>query len=71
MAAGVVFTTPAFLFIAGGADYFEYLQITTLAAAGGVLGVLLMVPMRRALGTSAMRIDHAPLLLDLDGQALG
>src|SRR5574342_58433 len=32
IAAGVVFTTPAFLFIAGGADYFEKLQIMTLAA---------------------------------------
>lgn len=49
IAAGVVFTTPAFLFIAGGKDYFNYLQIMTLAAVGGVLGVLLMVPMRRAL----------------------
>ncbi|HYO16229.1 MAG TPA: oligopeptide transporter, OPT family [Thermoanaerobaculia bacterium] len=49
VAAGVVFTTPAFLFIAGGADYFRYIQITTLAAVGGILGVLLMVPMRRAL----------------------
>jgi putative OPT family oligopeptide transporter len=49
IAAGVVFTTPAFLFIAGGAQYFEYFQILTLAAAGGILGVLLMVPMRRAL----------------------
>jgi putative OPT family oligopeptide transporter len=49
IAAGVVFTTPAFLFIAGGAQYFKYLQIMTLAAVGGILGVLLMVPMRRAL----------------------
>lgn len=49
IAAGVVFTTPAFLFIAGGAHYFNYLQIMTLAAVGGILGVLLMVPMRRAL----------------------
>jgi putative OPT family oligopeptide transporter len=49
IAAGVVFTTPAFLFIAGGQDYFNYLQIMTLAAVGGILGVLLMVPMRRAL----------------------
>ena len=49
IAAGVVFTTPAFLFIAGGKDYFNYLQILTLAAAGGILGVLMMVPMRRAL----------------------
>ena len=49
IAAGVVFTTPAFLFIAGGKDYFNYWQIMTLAAVGGILGVLLMVPMRRAL----------------------
>ena len=49
IAAGVVFTIPAFLFIAGGKDYFSYLQIMTLAAVGGILGVLLMVPMRRAL----------------------
>src|SRR6059036_1351998 len=27
IAAGVVFTTPAFLFITGGRDYFNYLQI--------------------------------------------
>lgn len=49
IASGVVFTIPAFLFIAGGKDYFNYLQIMTLAAVGGILGVLLMVPMRRAL----------------------
>ncbi len=51
IAAGVVFTIPAFLFIAGGAaeDYFNIVQIMTLAAVGGVLGVLMMVPMRRAL----------------------
>ena len=49
IAAGVVFTTPAFLFIAGGKEYFNYWQIMTLAAVGGILGVLLMVPMRRAL----------------------
>jgi putative OPT family oligopeptide transporter len=49
IAAGVVFTTPAFLFIANGKDYFNYFQIMTLAAVGGILGVLLMVPMRRAL----------------------
>ncbi|MBI4603729.1 MAG: oligopeptide transporter, OPT family [Planctomycetes bacterium] len=49
IAAGVVFTIPAFLFIAEGRDYFNYLQIMTLAAVGGILGVLLMVPMRRAL----------------------
>ncbi len=49
VAAGVVFTVPAFLFLSGGEEYFNYLQIMTLAAVGGVLGVLMMVPMRRAL----------------------
>ncbi len=51
IAAGVVFTMPAFLFIAGGAaaGYFRPVQIITLAAVGGILGVLMMVPMRRAL----------------------
>jgi putative OPT family oligopeptide transporter len=51
VAAGVVFTVPAFLFIASGGakEYFNLLQIVTLAAVGGILGVLMMVPMRRAL----------------------
>jgi putative OPT family oligopeptide transporter len=51
IAAGVVFTMPAFLFIAGGAaaGFFNLVQIVTLAAVGGILGVLMMVPMRRAL----------------------
>jgi putative OPT family oligopeptide transporter len=51
IAAGVVFTIPAFLFIANGGakEYFNILQIVTLAAVGGILGVLMMVPMRRAL----------------------
>jgi putative OPT family oligopeptide transporter len=51
IAAGVVFTIPAFLFIASGGaqEYFNILQIITLAAVGGIIGVLMMVPMRRAL----------------------
>jgi len=49
VAAGVVFTTPALLFLADGDRYFRYLQITTLAAVGGILGVLFMVPLRRSL----------------------
>jgi putative OPT family oligopeptide transporter len=51
IAAGVVFTIPAFLFIASGGakEYFNILQIVTLAAVGGIIGVLMMVPMRRAL----------------------
>src|SRR5499433_2881686 len=46
VAAGVVFTVPALIFLSGGADYFRYVTIFTLAAIGGILGVLFMVPLR-------------------------
>src|SRR5687767_2698630 len=50
VAAGVVFTIPALIFLTPhGPAYFNYFQITMLAFAGGILGVLLMVPLRRAL----------------------
>src|SRR5215210_3311656 len=50
VAAGVVFTIPALIFLTPeGPAYFNYYQITMLALAGGVLGVLMMVPLRRAL----------------------
>ena len=50
IASGVVFTLPALLFLLPfGPAYFAYLQITLCAFAGGVLGVLMMVPLRRAL----------------------
>src|SRR5260370_42382784 len=57
IAAGVVFTLPGFLFLATdptthqsvGAPYFSYWTIFTLALLGGMLGVLMMVPLRRAL----------------------
>ena len=50
LAAGVVFTIPALIFLLPlGPAYFNYLQITVLAIAGGILGVLMMVPLRRAL----------------------
>ncbi|HTG98813.1 MAG TPA: oligopeptide transporter, OPT family [Vicinamibacterales bacterium] len=50
LAAGVVFTIPALIFLLpNGPAYFNYLQITLLAIAGGILGVLMMVPLRRAL----------------------
>jgi putative OPT family oligopeptide transporter len=49
VAAGVVFTTPALIFLAGGDQYFKYIQITILAIFGGILGVLFMIPLRRAL----------------------
>jgi putative OPT family oligopeptide transporter len=50
VAAGVVFTIPALIFFGErGQGYFNYFQITMLAFAGGILGVLMMVPLRRAL----------------------
>ena len=52
VAAGVAFTIPALLFLspnAHGEEYFQYVQIMTLAAVGGILGVLFMVPLRRSL----------------------
>ncbi|GAA4301798.1 OPT family oligopeptide transporter [Compostibacter hankyongensis] len=49
VASGVVFTIPALLFLSGGEAYFRYFQIFVLALAGGVLGVLFMIPLRRSL----------------------
>ena len=41
---------PALIFLVPfGPRYFNYLQITMLTLAGGILGVLMMVPLRRAL----------------------
>ena len=56
IAAGVVFTLPAFLFlslnesgISNGNEFFQYWTIFTLAVLGGLLGTLLMIPLRRSL----------------------
>ncbi len=48
LAAGVIFTIPALLLI----NYwttFDYWQTTSIAAVGGLLGVLFTIPLRRAL----------------------
>src|SRR5436190_5877393 len=56
IAAGVAFTLPGFLFLSMtadgksvGAEYFNYLTILILAILGGLLGTLMMIPLRRAL----------------------
>jgi putative OPT family oligopeptide transporter len=52
VAAGVTFTVPAFMFLsaaAGGDALFTYWPIMMLSLAGGTLGVLMMIPLRRAL----------------------
>ncbi len=56
IAAGVAFTLPGFLFMSMteegtsiGETYFNYWTIFTLAAFGGILGTLMMIPLRRSL----------------------
>jgi putative OPT family oligopeptide transporter len=51
IAAGVVFTLPGFLFLTSpdSKSYFNYVTIMTLAILGGMLGTLMMIPLRRAL----------------------
>jgi OPT family oligopeptide transporter len=56
IAAGVVFTLPGFLFLSAdetgksiGEAYFTYWTIFILAVLGGILGTLMMIPLRRSL----------------------
>jgi putative OPT family oligopeptide transporter len=51
IAAGVAFTLPGFLFLSSldSAEYFNYVTILILAIVGGLLGTLLMIPLRRSL----------------------
>ncbi len=48
LAAGAIFTIPAFI-IAGVWDEFHYFQSTILMLVGGILGVLFVIILRRAL----------------------
>ena len=52
IAAGVVFTLPGFLFLSAGSNgpaFFNYWTIFSLAMFGGILGTLMMIPLRRSL----------------------
>ena len=56
IAAGVAFTLPGFMFLSigenglpVGASYFNYVTILVLAAFGGMLGTMMMIPLRRSL----------------------
>ena len=51
IAAGVVFTLPGFLFLssAESKEFFNYFTILTLAIFGGILGTLMMIPLRKSL----------------------
>ncbi|MBM4166894.1 MAG: oligopeptide transporter, OPT family [Ignavibacteria bacterium] len=64
IAAGVVFTLPGFLFLSiqdngqgVGTEYFNYWTIFTLAMFGGLLGTMMMIPLRRSLIVN----EHATL----------
>ncbi len=46
LAAGIIFTMPALIMV-GLWESFDYWTTTLIALAGGMLGVLLMIPMRR------------------------
>lgn len=48
LAAGVIFTLPALVLI-GAWQGFDFWATTTIAIAGGLLGVIFMIPLRRAL----------------------
>ncbi|MHC4867613.1 MAG: OPT family oligopeptide transporter [Planctomycetota bacterium] len=48
LAAGVIFTLPALLFL-GRWDKFEYVWVAIIAGFGGLLGVLFTIPLRRSL----------------------
>ena len=51
IASGVVFTLPGFLFLSNveSAKYFDTIVIFILAVFGGMLGTLMMIPLRRSL----------------------
>ena len=51
IASGIVFTVPGFLFLTNGRGmaYFNYTTILVLAITGGVLGVMMMIPLRSTL----------------------
>ncbi|MEZ4872100.1 MAG: oligopeptide transporter, OPT family [Bdellovibrionales bacterium] len=48
LAAGVIFTLPALVIVGAWSD-FDFIQTTAIAIAGGLLGVIFMIPLRKAL----------------------
>ena len=63
LAAGVIYTLPALLFL-GHWDQFEYLETSIIAAVGGCLGVLFSIPLRRSL------VVESPELVFPEGTAI-
>jgi len=48
LAAGIIFTVPAIVLL-GLWDGFNYVETTLIAMAGGVMGVVMMIPLRRSM----------------------
>jgi len=48
LAAGIIFTVPAIVLL-GLWDNYRYLETTMIAMAGGILGVVMMIPLRKAM----------------------
>jgi putative OPT family oligopeptide transporter len=57
MAVGIVFTLPA-LVLTGVRQNLDYWEVTLTAALGGVLGVLLTIPIRRALTVESPELRY-------------
>ncbi|PYV08185.1 MAG: oligopeptide transporter, OPT family, partial [Acidobacteria bacterium] len=57
IAAGVVFTLPALIFLGFQLDVPEIPRVLLLALAGSILGVLFMIPLRRQLNV----VEHGAL----------
>lgn len=57
LAAGIIFTVPA-LVITGVWDKFYFWPVTIIAILGGMLGVLFMIPLRRALIVEEIELKY-------------
>lgn len=57
LAAGIIFTVPALLLI-GAWQEFNFLTTTLIAFAGGLLGILFMIPMRRVFVTGNTELPY-------------
>ena len=55
LAAGIIFTLPA-LVIVGAWNDFQFWPTTLIAISGGLLGIVFMIPLRRALILSLIHI---------------
>ena len=47
LAAGIIFTMPALVMMEGVWTHFDFWTVTLVSIAGGVLGILFMIPMRK------------------------